>query len=143
MHPAFLRIILQQRNRDVFSFVYNAAFADEAPLVNATECFYSKTPLSESMKIGELQPRQGRVELEATIVSVQEPRTYQNANGSGKVCNARITDGSGEITLTLWNDDCDKFKAGDKLKISNGYVGEWQGELQLGAGKFGTLEKLS
>ena len=46
------------------------------------------------------------------------------------------------ITLTLWNADCDTFAVGDKVKITNGYVSEWQGELQLGAGKYGKVEKL-
>jgi replication factor A1 len=94
------------------------------------------------MKISELQPRQGKVELEATIVEKQPPREFNKPGMNGKVCNARISDGSGTITLTLWNDDCEKYQQGDKIKISNGYVGEWQGELQLGAGKFGKLEKL-
>ena len=94
------------------------------------------------MKISELQPRQGRVELEATIVEKQPPREFNKMGNMGKVCNARISDGSGTMTLTLWNEDCEKFNPGDKIKISNGYVSEWQGELQLGAGKFGKLEKL-
>jgi len=29
-----------------------------------------------------------------------------------------------------------------KIKISNGYVKEWNGELQLSAGKYGRLEVL-
>ena len=34
----------------------------------------------------------------------------------------------------------DKVKVGSKVKISNGYVKEFQGEPQLTAGKFGKLE---
>ena len=42
---------------------------------------------------------------------------------------------TGDIKLSLWNDDTARVKAGDKVKITNGYVSEWQGELQLTTGK--------
>jgi len=50
-----------------------------------------------------------------------------------------VKDESGEIDLSLWNNQCDEVEVGDKVKISNGYVSEWQDKLQLTAGKFGTL----
>ena len=56
------------------------------------------------------------------------------------VCNAKGKDESGEISLTLWDDQIDQVNVGDKVKIANGYVGDWQGEKQLSTGKFGTLE---
>ena len=51
-----------------------------------------------------------------------------------------VKDDSGEIKLTLWNDDIDNVNEGDKVHIINGYVNEWQGEMQLTTGKFGKLE---
>lgn len=59
------------------------------------------------------------------------------------MCNAKIKDDSGEITLTLWNDEIEKVNVGNKIKIFNGYVNEWQGILQLTVGKFGKLEIIS
>jgi len=53
-----------------------------------------------------------------------------------------LQDDSGVITLTLWNEQADEFQVGDNVKVSNGYVNEWQGEKQLTAGKFGKLEKV-
>lgn len=94
------------------------------------------------MKISELQPRQGKVDIEVTITAKQEARTFNKMGQNGKVCNATISDGEGSMTLTLWNDDADNYQVGDKVKITNGYVSEWQGELQLGAGKYGKIEKL-
>jgi hypothetical protein len=46
------------------------------------------------------------------------------------------------MKLTLWNEQIEQVKVGDKVKISNGYVNEFQGELQLTTGKFGKLEVL-
>jgi replication factor A1 len=42
--------------------------------------------------------------------------------------------------LTLWNQDIEKVKQGDTVRITNGYVNEFQGEKQLTTGKFGKLE---
>ncbi len=94
------------------------------------------------MKISELQPGQGKVNLEVTVTSMEEPKTINKYGKDLKLCNAKVTDGESEIKLTLWNDDVDKVKTGSILKIENGYVNEFQGEKQLTTGKFGKLEIL-
>jgi len=95
------------------------------------------------MNIAELKPRQGNVIIEAEVVDVGETKEFEKFGRKGRVANATIKDESGEIKLTLWNDDIDKIKKGDKIKISNGYVNEFQGEKQLTAGKFGKLEVIN
>lgn len=90
-------------------------------------------------KIAELQPRQGNVEVEGKITDKSGVREFQKFGEPGRVCNATLQDDSGTITLTLWNDQVDEVKEGDKVHIENGYVSEWQGERQLGTGKFGKL----
>jgi len=92
------------------------------------------------MKINELKPRMGNIDVEVEVVSVGEAREFEKYGKAGKVATAKVKDDTGEIDLSLWNDDCDKIKEGSKVKISNGYVSEWQGNLQLTSGKFGTLE---
>jgi replication factor A1 len=92
------------------------------------------------MKISELKPRQGNVEITGTVKDKGSPREFNKMGNPGKVCNAKLKDDSGEITLSLWNEQVDQVKNGDKVQIKNGYVSEWQGEMQLSTGKFGTLE---
>ena len=92
------------------------------------------------MQIKDLQPRQGKVELVAKITEKGEVRTIANANFSGSVANAKLQDETGTVKLTLWNDQVGQVKVGDTVKISNGYVSEYQGEMQLSTGKFGKLE---
>jgi len=92
------------------------------------------------MAIKDLKAREGKVDIVVEVVSKEEPREFEKFGKTGRVCNAVVKDESGEIKLTLWNDDIDKVNAGDKLHIVNGYVNEWQGELQLTTGKFGALE---
>lgn len=94
------------------------------------------------MNISELKPRTGNADVEGEITSIEPPRTFSKFGKEGKVANATLKDDSGSITLTLWNDQFDQVKVGDRVKITKGWVGEWQGENQLSTGKFGSLEIL-
>lgn len=92
------------------------------------------------MKISELKPRQSGVEVEGKIVKIGEAREFSSYGRQLRVVTAKIKDDSGSIDLSLWNEDIGKIKVGDKVKISNGFVKEFQGENQLTTGKFGKLE---
>lgn len=95
------------------------------------------------MEIKDLQARQGDVDIIADVVDKEEVREFEKFGKTGRVCNAKIKDETGEVKLTLWNDDIDKVNVGDRVHVEKGYVGEWQGELQLTTGKFGTLSVVS
>jgi|TARA_B100001971_G_C18237304_1_gene568219 replication factor A1 len=92
------------------------------------------------MAIKDLQARQGNAEVLAEVIDKAEVREFEKFGKSGRVCNAKIRDDTGEVQLTLWNEQVDQVAVGDKVHISNGWVGEFQGELQLSTGKFGKLE---
>jgi len=92
------------------------------------------------MAIKDLQVRQGKVDIELDIVDVGEAREFEKFGKKGRVATAIAKDETGDIKISLWNEDIDKVKSGDKIRISNGYVSEWQGEPQLTTGKFGKLE---
>ena len=92
------------------------------------------------MQIKDLQPRQGKVELTAVVAEKGEPRTVNSANFSGTVANAKLQDETGTIKFSLWNDQIAQVNVGDTIKVSNGYVSEYQGEMQLSTGKFGKME---
>lgn len=82
----------------------------------------------------------GNVDIEAEVTDVSEAREFEKYGRAGKVATATIKDETGEIPLSLWNEQIDTVKVGDTIKITNGYVSEWQDNAQLTAGKFGTLE---
>jgi replication factor A1 len=92
------------------------------------------------MKINELQPRQGKVDIEMEIIEKGEVREFQKFGNPERVCTAIAKDDTGQIKLTLWNDEIEQVDVGDKVKITNGYVNEFQGEKQLSAGHFGKME---
>ncbi|MEM0465567.1 MAG: OB-fold nucleic acid binding domain-containing protein [Candidatus Pacearchaeota archaeon] len=93
--------------------------------------------------IGDLKSGQGNVNVEGFIRELGEVRIINKYGRELKLCNAILEDDSGNIKLTLWNDDAVRFKEGDKIKIINGYVGEFKGELQLTSGRLGRMEKIT
>ena len=94
------------------------------------------------MQIKEVKANQGKIDVEGVIISKDPIREFNKFGKVGRVCNAMLEDDSGKIKLTLWNDEIEKVNVGDKIKITNGYCSEFQGEKQLSAGKFGKLEKI-
>jgi replication factor A1 len=95
------------------------------------------------MFIKDLQARQTNVDVEGEVMEMSDVREFSKYGKQGRVANAIIKDGSGKVKLSLWNEQIDKVKVGDIVKITNGYVSEFQGELQLTTGKFGTLDVTS
>lgn len=95
------------------------------------------------MKVSDLKPRMGKVDIELEVVDIGEPREFQKFGNNGRVATATAKDDTGEIKLSLWNTEIDIVTKGCKLKITNGYVNEFQGEMQLSAGKFGKLEVIA
>ena len=92
------------------------------------------------MAVKDLKIRQGNVDIVVDIVDVGEVREFEKFGRTGKVATAVAKDETGDIKLTLWNEDTEKVKPGDKVHIINGYISEWQGEPQLTTGKLGKLE---
>jgi len=95
------------------------------------------------MAIKELKSGQGNVNVQGVITEVGDIRTFNKFGRELRVANAILKDDSGTIKLTLWNDEANKYKEGDEIKIENGYVSEFQGEPQLTAGKFGKIVLVS
>ena len=92
------------------------------------------------MEIKDLQPNTGNVDLVLEVVSKEEPRTFEKFGKSGSVCNLKVKDATGEVKMTLWNEDIEKVKVGDKIHIENGWCSEFRDELQISSGKFGKIE---
>lgn len=90
--------------------------------------------------ISELKIGQGKVNVEGIISEIGDTRTFNKFGRDLKVANAVLKDDSGAIKLTLWNDDINLVKNGSKIKVTNGFVNEFNGEKQLTSGKFGKIE---
>jgi ssDNA-binding replication factor A large subunit len=93
------------------------------------------------MKIKDLQVNQPFEQLTVEIVSKGEPRAFSSPRGSGSLCKMAVRDDSGEVSLTLWNDDIKGYEEGDVLVIKDGWCSEFRGEKQISRGKKGTITK--
>ncbi len=92
------------------------------------------------MKISELTPGTGNVEVSGEIVEIEAPREFNKNGRNIRVANATLRDDSGTIILVLWNDSIDQVQAGNNVHITNGYVNVWKDVPQLTLGKFGKME---
>jgi len=91
-------------------------------------------------RIADLRPGMNG-SIEAEVVSIDQSREVRTKFGKlVRVANATITDDSGQMIVTLWEKDIDRVSIGDKIKIENGWVSDFKGNLQITAGKTGKLE---
>ncbi len=93
------------------------------------------------MQIKELKNGMRAVTIEASVVSVSEPRTVNlRDGGTAKVADCVIQDDSGQIKLSLWEDHIAMVKAGSKISVENGYTNSFKGENSLNVGRYGKLK---
>ena len=92
------------------------------------------------MKISELKPGMKRIDIEAKVLSLSEAREVTTRAGEqSSVATADVTDDSGTVKLTLWNEQIDQVKVNNSVKVENGYVTSFRGETQLNVGRYGKL----
>lgn len=93
------------------------------------------------MKVKDLRNGMKRVSIEAKVTEKSEPREVVSRfkNQTYKIADALIADETGTIKLTLWNEQIDQVNVDNVVKIENGYVTSFKGEIQLNTGKYGKL----
>jgi replication factor A1 len=96
------------------------------------------------MKISEIRDGDRKVDLTAKVIKKSETRegTSKVSGEPFKVANATIEDESGTMTLTLWDEQVDQVRVGDRIKVENGYIRSFRADMQLNSGKYGTLTVL-
>ena len=82
--------------------------------------------------------------IEATVSELQPARDIETRGGrKTRVRNGRLKDQTGEITFILWGTEVDLVERGDRVRIVEGWVKDYQGRPQLSLGRTGKLEKLA
>lgn len=92
------------------------------------------------MKIKDLVPHQGGIDLILTIIEKEKPRSFEKGGKQGRFCQTKAKDDSGIITFVLWNEEIDQVELGDKVHLKNGWCSEFKGEKQISTGKFGRIK---
>jgi replication factor A1 len=99
-------------------------------------------PQTVDVKIGELTPNSKAVNVTAKVVSKGEVRSTTSGRdySAHRVVDVLVGDETGCVYLNLWDDNIDKVKEGDILKIKNGYVNLFRGNIRLNIGRYGSFE---
>jgi replication factor A1 len=82
-----------------------------------------------------------RVDVEAKVIEKSETREVRSrySNETYRVADSTIKDDTGTVKLTLWNEQIDQVNVDDTVRIENGYIKSFRGEIQLNVGRYGTL----
>lgn len=108
----------------------------------AVEGFFENKKQPVEAKVGDLTPQSKAVNVTAKVVSKTEIREIpMGRDGSPhKVSDALVGDETGVVYLTLWDDNIEKVNEGDTIRVENGYVTLFKGNIRLNIGKYGKLE---
>jgi len=82
--------------------------------------------------ISELRYGLSGVSFKAHVVKKSEVRAVTSKDGNPLlVCSVTLSDGTGAIPLTIWNNQINTIREGDLVQVQNAKVGSFRGEIQL------------
>jgi len=92
--------------------------------------------------ISELEDGMKGIELSGEIKTIFPTKEFERNGKKGKLKSLILGDETGEVRLTLWNDQIDKYdlSVGSKIKINNGIVSAYNEKKQVGLGFNGEIE---
>jgi replication factor A1 len=93
------------------------------------------------LKIKDLRDKMRNVTVEGKVMEKSDAREVLSRfkDETYKVASAMIGDETGTIKMALWNEQIDKVNVDNVVKVENGYVSSFRGEIQLNVGKLGKL----
>jgi replication factor A1 len=92
------------------------------------------------MKISEIQKGMSNISVEGKVIDISEVREVNTRYGKKSVADAMVEDDSGEIKLSLWENQINEIRIGDKIAVTGGYVTEFRDVLQLNIPRSGKIE---
>jgi replication factor A1 len=92
------------------------------------------------MKINEIKRGISNISLQAKIIDISESREVNTKYGKKNVADALLEDETGQIGVSLWEDQISSVAVGDTIVINGGYVTEFREKLQLNVPRSGKLE---
>ena len=86
----------------------------------------------EESVIRDLRYGSKAVSFKANVIKKSESRAVTSRTGRPLlVCQVTLSDGTGEIPLTIWNDQIPTISKGDVVQIQNATVRSFRGQKQL------------
>lgn len=97
----------------------------------------------ELVKVEKLTPSSREVNTIVKVISKSEVRNVTGRDYSvRRVADALVGDETGCVYLTLWDDNIDKVNEEATLRITNGYVNLFRGNMRLNIGRYGSFKLL-
>ena len=97
----------------------------------------------ELIKVEKLGPNSREVNTIVKVVSKSEVRNVTGRDYSvHRVADALVGDETGCVVLTLWDENIDKINEEATLRITNGYVNLFRGNMRLNIGRYGSYQIL-
>jgi OB-fold nucleic acid binding protein len=82
--------------------------------------------------------------IEATVAALEPTREFETRDGAKNVLrNGWLRDETGEISLVLWGSEVEMVQVGDRVRITEGWVKDYQGRPQISLGRSGRLDKVT
>lgn len=94
-----------------------------------------------TMTVEELDAEADDVEITGMIKRLPTPRAVSTQYGQKRITTVVFEDETGEIDLTLWEEEIDAIAEGAEVKITGAYVREWADDIQLNIGRDGDIER--
>lgn len=95
---------------------------------------------AHDVNIGALKPLEKNLTVVFKVTKRSNERKVTNRSGNTqRVCDFTISDPTGTITLTLWNEDIDALQKDSVYKLSNGFANVFKNSLQLSKGRDGII----
>ncbi|EGQ42876.1 MAG: OB-fold nucleic acid binding domain family protein [Candidatus Nanosalina sp. J07AB43] len=92
--------------------------------------------------VEELDPEADDVEITGEIAELPTPRAVSTRYGQKRIVTVVFEDETGDVDLTLWEEEIDEIEEGAQVQIEGAYVREWADGVQLNISRDGDIERV-
>jgi len=89
------------------------------------------------LKVDELTPRTGRINMPVKILNLEEPRAMDNGT---MICEGLVGDETGTVIMSFWNDECETIQEGITIQLSDARANLVRGHMRISLGKKGSMK---
>tara|TARA_B110001454_G_scaffold209952_1_gene223992 strand:- start:1277 stop:1792 length:516 start_codon:yes stop_codon:yes gene_type:complete len=90
------------------------------------------------LKVDELTPRTGRVNMPVKVLSLEEPRAMDNGT---VICEGLVGDETGTVIMSFWNDECETVNNGMTIDLKDARANLVRGHMRISLGKNGSMKE--
>jgi len=92
----------------------------------------------DNLKVDELTPRTGRVNMPVKVLSLEEPRAMDNGT---VICEGLVGDETGTVIMSFWNDECETVNNGMTIDLKDARANLVRGHMRISLGKKGSMKE--